>query len=675
GFLHDGELVITGRLKDMMIVRGRNIYPQDVEQTIDEIIPFVRPNTCAVFAINEDDQEAIAAVVQADRAFARTLAAAAEAHHAPERAAVDQVINSMCQAVAEQFEVTLKMIAFVKPGTLPRTSSGKVQRAACRAGLSSGELAVLRLWNATSAPAPDPHPAAGMDRSRAVTLELIHAVVAQFLREQLGQVVERVNLETPFAALGIDSIGGVRVLREIEDVIGCHLSPQAIYDFPSIRELAAYIDSPAVARREPGARQSTHTQPRSAGSRASASSFAAPIPDRSQLVARYVVRSHRIEKLRAAGHYFYGTPVSEQSGSRVVAQGRDMLMLGSYSYLGLVRHADIEAAARAAIERFGTGHHGVRVLAGTTVMHRELEERLASLLLAEDSIVYSSGFTTNVATITALVGEGDCVIGDAWNHASIVDGCRFSGAEFLVYGHADMVDLERQLRDARGRHTLVVVDSVFSMDGDIAQLPSIVELCRRYGALLMVDEAHSLGVLGATGRGIQEHFGLPHDAVDVKMATLSKAIPSAGGVVAGRRTIVDYLRHNARGYVFSGALPTANAAAALAALDVIEREPERLKNLWRNVERYVGGLRLLGFDIAGTTTPIVPILCPDEHKTMEMTRLCRADGVFVVPVTYPAVPMNAPRLRTCVSAAHTDADIQLALDVLARAGRNAGLLR
>jgi glycine C-acetyltransferase len=351
-----------------------------------------------------------------------------------------------------------------------------------------------------------------------------------------------------------------------------------------------------------------------------------------------------------------------------------MLMLGSYEYLGLLGHPHLKKTAISTIQRFGTGHHGVRLLAGTTTIHRQLEAKLAEFMRSEDAIVFSSGYVTNLATISALVGRGDVVIGDQWNHASIVDGCRMSGAEFLEFRHNDMDALASCLEKTQGRRTLVVVDSVFSMDGDIIDLPSTLELCRRYGALLMVDEAHSVGVLGETGRGIQEHFGLGPRDIDVKMGTLSKTLAGCGGFVAGCDEIITYLRHHARGYIFSGALPAGQASVAIAALEVLEQEPELVGRLRDNVHRYLNGLKQLGFDTAKSVTPIVPVMTRNDELTLEMTKLCRADGLLVIPVCYPAVPADAPRLRTCVSAIHSSEDIDFALEVLAQAGRATGLI-
>lgn len=680
GALVNGELIVTGRLKDLLIIRGRNLYPQDIEAALERVVPFISTNGCAVVATEVDGAEAVAVVIEADRRFVRTLAAADGTSDAGEALAaqreVEATVRQIIAAVAEEAECAVAQIAFMKPGAFPKTSSGKVQRSACRQGLADGTLAVAYLWQAGRVPIADQPTSNNLsDPDVTPSAALISRIVMDHLRSE-GLPAHAFSVDATFSDLGIDSFAALGLLHAVEDGVGCFLTPQALYDCPTIRTLAAYIDSPAVARRLPGPRA---TEARSASHLEAASPVtdltAQPrVASQDALHARYAHRNAKFVRLREAGHYHYGIPLTEQGDSWGTQNGRRMLMLGSYSYLGLIGHPHISAASTRTIAAMGTGHHGVRVLAGTTSQHRALEQRLAKILGGDDAIVMSSGFGTNVATIAALVGEGDYVVGDEWNHASIADGCRFSGAEFQMYAHNDMQALEDRLCQSRGRHTLVVVDAVFSMDGDIVDLPRVVELCRTYGALLMVDEAHSFGVLGRRGHGIQEHFGLPSDAVDVKMATLSKAIPSAGGVVCGRQSLVDYLRHHARGYIFSGALPAPCVAAASAALDVMESEPERLVQLWRNVGRYTTGLRSLGFNIGLSKTPVVPILCPDERIAMEMTRLCREDNVFVVPVIYPAVPMNAPRLRTCMLSSFTDEDIDVALDVLSRAARGVGLI-
>lgn len=376
----------------------------------------------------------------------------------------------------------------------------------------------------------------------------------------------------------------------------------------------------------------------------------------------------------AQDDYFYEPVIEEVQGSWIRFDGRWLLNFASYSYLGLIGHDYIDAQAVRAVERHGTGAHGVRLLAGTLHLHRELELTLARFLGTEDAIVFSSGYMANVATVGALVGPGDVVIGDVYNHASILDGYRLSGAKVITYAHNDLHDLERALRKVGDAGRLVVTDAVFSMDGDVAQLPGIVELCERYDAPLMVDEAHSLGVLGPTGRGITEHFGIDPERVAVKMGTLSKTVPSAGGYVAGSADLVFALKNNARGWMFSAAVTPAQVAAAKAAVDVIAAVPAMVGDLRRRTERYRGLLRGLGFDTLASETPVVPVICRSAEQAQEMARLCQADGLFVQPIVYPAVPRALPRLRTIVNLSHSDEDVERAVAAIERAGRRIGLI-
>jgi 8-amino-7-oxononanoate synthase len=383
----------------------------------------------------------------------------------------------------------------------------------------------------------------------------------------------------------------------------------------------------------------------------------------------------RVDGIRQEGLYFYNQPVSElRGGARVLVNGREMGMYASYSYLGLVGHPRINAAAKAAVDRYGTGTHGVRTLAGSLDLHRELEETISSFKETEAAITYTSGYVTNLTVVSTLVGRGDYVISDKLNHASIVDGCLMSGANFLRFRHNDMGALESRLQQVPdGAARLVIADSVFSMDGDIIDLPKVVSLCRRYGAWLMIDEAHSIGVLGKTGRGIEEHFNMP-GSIDIKMGTLSKTIPSVGGYVASREDIIDYLRHASRAYIFSAALPPAQAAAANEAFKVILDEPWRIEKVNTNGQQFISGLQKRGFDTLLTETAIVPVLCGTDELAFAMTRCAQEKDLFVLPVVSPAVPPGLSRLRATVTAAHEPDEIEYAMDVLEKAGHEIGLL-
>jgi glycine C-acetyltransferase len=383
----------------------------------------------------------------------------------------------------------------------------------------------------------------------------------------------------------------------------------------------------------------------------------------------------RVNMLKENDLYFYNLPISElRGGARVLVNGHDMGMYASYSYLGLVGHPRINAAAKAAIDKYATGTHGVRTLAGSLKLHDELEATISEFKNTEAAITYTSGYVTNLTVVSTLMGRGDWVISDKLNHASIVDGCMMSGAEFRRFRHNDMEELEKRLQQAPSDVSkLVVADSVFSMDGDVIDFPRVVELCKKYNAWLMIDEAHSIGVLGKTGRGIEEHFGM-EDTIDIKMGTLSKTIPSVGGYVAGKKEIITYLRHASRAYIFSAALPPAQAAAANEAFKVIMDEPWRIQKLQNNTDQFINGIKSRGFDTLLTSTAIVPIICGSDERAFLMTREAQHHDVFALPVVSPAVPDGLARLRATVTAAHETEEIEYAMNVFEKAGKEIGII-
>ena len=383
-----------------------------------------------------------------------------------------------------------------------------------------------------------------------------------------------------------------------------------------------------------------------------------------------------VEWGKSNGFYFYLEPVEAIHNGRVlVRRYGEMIMLSSYSYLGLLGHPKINAAATKAIDEYSTGTHGVRLLSGTLNLHNQLEKRIALFKNTDSAIVFSSGYMTNLSTISVLVQRGDLIFCDKLNHASIVDGCRLSGARFVSYRHNDMHHLEQLLRQADADvNKMVVADAVFSMDGDLLNLPEVSRLCRQYGAFLMVDEAHSIGMLGRTGHGIEEHFDLPPDTIDVKMGTLSKTIPSMGGYIAGNTRLIELLRHQSRAFIFSAALPPAQTAAALTAFDVIEDEPERIDTLHQNASYYSERLRNMGFNLLNTQTAIMPIICGDEKKAWMMAKHCQEKGLFIQGIPYPVVPRGTARLRCIITASHTLADLDYSLNVIGQAGKLTGVL-
>ncbi len=377
----------------------------------------------------------------------------------------------------------------------------------------------------------------------------------------------------------------------------------------------------------------------------------------------------RARSLQAGDLYFYLQPVEAVDGAHVTIGGRTMLHASSTSYLGLMRHRAIDAAAQAALEHYGTGTHGVRLLAGNTDLHDRLEARVAAFAGTQAAVAYSSGYLANFAAISALIGRGDVVLCDKLNHASIVDGCLLSGARFVRVPHNDIPAIDQALAKVpAGTSALVVVDAVFSMDGDVIDLPALADVCRRRGAWLMVDESHSLGVLGPGGRGIESHFGLA-GVIQVKMSSLSKSVPSAGGYIAGSADLVSYLKHASRAFVFSVAMPPASAAASLATLDVIDAEPDRVARLQAHVRRLRAGLRAGGVPVRDDPTPIVPVIAGDDDTTLRMARFMFDRGIFALPILSPAVPPRTSRLRITVTAAHTEQEVDTIAGAVASAWR------
>jgi 8-amino-7-oxononanoate synthase len=375
-----------------------------------------------------------------------------------------------------------------------------------------------------------------------------------------------------------------------------------------------------------------------------------------------------------AGCYPFFTPIESPSGPEVLVGGRPMLMLGSNNYLGLTQHPHVVEAARRAIDTYGTGCTGSRLLNGTLVLHEELEQRLARFMKKEAALVFTTGFQVNLGVIAALVGRNDILIMDRADHASIVDGSRLAFGKTVRFPHNDMTALERLLQAHAGQHgMLIVVDGVFSMEGDLADLPEIIRLARKYGARVLVDDAHGIGVMGADGRGTAEHFGLQDD-VDLIMGTFSKSFASTGGFIAGPEEVVYFIKHTARAFLFSASIPPASAAAALAALEIIESEPDLRTRLWKNANRMRSDLGRLGFDTGASVTPVIPIVVGEEYRLAFLWKRIFERGVFVNAAVAPAVEPDRALLRTSYMATHTDHHLDRAMSVFEESGREFGLI-
>lgn len=370
----------------------------------------------------------------------------------------------------------------------------------------------------------------------------------------------------------------------------------------------------------------------------------------------------RPEEARKADIYPYFRPISSDQDTVVKINDKDILMFGSNSYMGLTNHPYIKEQAKKAVDKYGTGCAGSRFLNGTLDIHIELEQKLAKFLNKEEALIFSTGFQTNLGVVSSLTGRHDYIIIDESDHASIYEGTRLSFSRILKFKHNDMRSLEKVLSSLpEDAVKLVVIDGVFSMEGDIADLPGIIDLCEKYGAMVAVDDAHALGVLGHQGRGTADHFKLT-DKTDMIIGTFSKSLASLGGFVAADRDVIEYLKHNARSLIFSASATPASVASASAALDVIQSEPWRIETLWDNTNYALRGLRELGFETGPTQTPIIPIYVRDDLKTYQMTKLLLDEQVFVNPVVTPAVKSDASLIRFSLMATHTKQQIEFALE-------------
>lgn len=383
----------------------------------------------------------------------------------------------------------------------------------------------------------------------------------------------------------------------------------------------------------------------------------------------------RADEAKELGMYPYFTPIQKVRGNTVSVDGEKMIMVGSNNYLGLINHPKVQRAARKAVTRYGVATCGSRFLNGTLDIHVELEKKLAEFLGKEEAIVFSTGFQTNLGIISTLAGKSDAVFADRGDHASIVDACRLSFANIYKFKHNDMNDLERLLvSEEKEAGKLIVVDGVFSMEGDLSNLPEIVRIAEKYDAKILVDDAHGVGVMGKNGRGTAEHFGLENE-IDLVMGTFSKSFASLGGYVAGEKKVIQYIKHHARSLIFSASMTPSSVATVLATLEIIETEPERRERLWDVTKEMKSGFEKMGYNTGPTETPIIPVIIGNDELTFMLWKMLRNDGIFTNPVIYPAVPKDQTLIRTSYSASHTDIELDKVLSSFEKNGKKLGLLR
>ena len=639
GFIDDGQLFVTGRLKDLIILNGRNYYPQDLELAAERSHPGLRPGHAAAFALSagEGEGERLALALEVTR------------HH--RETENEAVFSAVRRALAEREGILPDVIVLVRQNGIPRTSSGKVQRRATRSMLLENTLDCV---GRSDERVDDMAEVLGGASDSTAPLE---AWLRRWVADELQIDVRSVDATASVREYGLDSVAAVRLVTELEQVLGHRVDVSLLWREPSIRSLSKALDAGGTAVARLASRDVVSAREERLVSPLPASEF-----------PEYRLLQFRLEELDRHGLENPYFRVHEGStGSTAIIAGREVLNFANYNYLGLSGDPRVNAAAEAAIRRYGTSVSASRLVSGERPIHQELEQELASFIGVEDCIAYIGGVTTNVSTIAHLVGAGDVVLCDELLHNSAMQGALFSGAHRLTFPHNDVGAADRLLSELRPkyRRALVIIEGVYSADGDIPDLDRFVALKKRHDAWLMVDEAHSIGVLGATGRGIAEHAGVSPRAVDLWMGTLSKSLASVGGYIGARREIIEYLKYTAPGFVFSVGMAPANAAAALEALRILRREPERVARLHENARLFLQLARGRELNTgAGDRSAIIPVIVGDTVRAVRLSQQLLERGVNVQPMIAPAVPDASARLRFFVSASHTPEQIRNAIDVL-----------
>ncbi|MEH2207716.1 MAG: aminotransferase class I/II-fold pyridoxal phosphate-dependent enzyme [Nostoc sp.] len=632
GFWEDeAGLFITGRLKDLLVIRGRNHYPQDIEQTVEISHPGLAFHSSAAFTVEMDGSDCLIVVSEVKRTYLRNLN-------------VDEVVKAIRKEVLREHDLQVYRILLLKPGTLPKTSSGKIQRLICRENFLAGNLSSINS-ELTDIPLH-------LNKyAQPYSVESIQNWISQWLAAKLNIPIQSIYPKESFETYGLDSIQVAKFIQDLEAWSGYLLNISTLQTFGAIATLAQYLTQELAHHNDQPLTQipPEHYQ------------FEC-FPEYAQLQQRLT----QIQTLEIPNPYFQMQESLTRDCTQV--QGRTLINYSTYNYLGLSGDPTVSAAAKDAIDRYGTSVGASRLASGERLLHQELEQEITEFLGVEDCIVYVSGHATNVTTIGHLFNSQDLIFYDALSHNSILQGCALSGAKTVPFPHNDCQALDEMLQDQRQhyRRVLIVIEGIYSMDGDIPDLPRFIELKQRHKALLMVDEAHSIGVLGQQGRGIGEFFGVQPADVDLWMGTLSKAFASCGGYIAGSKALVNYLKYTAPGFVYSVGLSPANTAAALTALRLLKVQPTRVKILQQRSQYFLKLARAKGWNTATSqNSPIIPIVVGNSLTCIQLSHLLFQAGINVQPIIYPAVANHAARLRFFISCLHTEEQINTTIAALA----------
>lgn len=664
GFLYEEQLYVTGRLKDLIIVRGVNRYPQDIEMTVEKASPKIQPSAVGAFALDLQGRERLIIVAEVERT---------------RREDWSDVIAAVRRDVTDEHELPPDAVILVRFGSIPKTSSGKIQRHACRDEFLDGSLQVIAQWRGWEEAAAEPTPPAetrvsattgspmGGGAGAPGTLEANQAVVHEVLTHFRAVAKERAKNLTidsnVVTDLGLDSLERLQVANSLEETFGGRFPEDVLAEMTTVREVALAIE------------QYIGTEPRVQRTFDTAGT---PLIEGGEIPPECYDFSQMPEyrKLKATMRLLQATGVPNPyfSVHETVARdttrigGRELISFATYNYLAMSGDPVVSAAAKEAVDKYGTSVSASRLVSGEKPVHRELEKGIADFLGVDDSIVFVGGHATNETTIGHLVGAGDLIAHDALAHNSIIQGALLSGARRRPFPHNDWQALDSLLTETRHeyRRVLVAIEGVYSMDGDFPDLTRFIEVKQKHKAILLVDEAHSIGTLGKSGRGIGEHFGANPRDVDLWMGTLSKTFGSCGGYIAGCKEVVEYLKYTAPGFLFSVGIPPSNAAAALASLKLLQAEPRRVAKVQENSRLFLGLAKAKGLNTGmSNNTPVIPVILGNSVHSLQLSRALFERGINVQPILYPAVEEEKARLRFFITAAHSAQQIRRTVDAVA----------
>ena len=658
GFFYEGEIYVTGRLKDLIIVRGVNRYPQDIELTVENASPKVQQNAVGAFAVDLAGRERLIIVAEVERT---------------RRDDWSDVIRDIRAAVAAEHELPPDAVALVRFGSIPKTSSGKIQRHACRDEFLAGTLQMVALWQgweqAGAAPAePATAPPPVLPSVGAAEVGETNMAVAQVVMEHVRVIAKErarhVSLDTNIVTdLSLDSLERLQIANALEETFGGRFPENVLVEMETVRQVTDAIVKHIGT--EPRVQRQFDTT-------------GTPLIEEGEIPPEFYDFSQTPEyrKLKQTMRILAATGVPNpyfsvhETAARDTTQidGRELISWATYNYLGMSGDPEVNAATQAAVERYGTSVSASRLVSGEKPLHGQLERGMAEFLGVEDAIVFVGGHATNETTIGHLFGPGDLICHDALAHNSIYQGAMLSGARRRPFPHNDWQALDEILAEIRHeyRRVLIVIEGVYSMDGDYPDVPKFVEVKQRHKAFLMIDEAHSIGTMGKTGRGIAEHFGINPRDVDLWMGTFSKTFGSCGGYIAGSSAVVEYLKYTAPGFVYSVGMSPPNAAAALKSLELLKTQPQRVAKVQANSRLFLKLAKEKGLDTGlSNNTPVVPVILGNSIHALLLSKALFERGINVQPILYPAVEEEKARLRFFITSAHSEAQIRQTVDAVA----------